>query len=446
MKITFLITLPILLSCLLPAQKLEYDGMRYRGEAVKEYKISDKGTLVMEKIRGDIKIVGEARNSVLVTEQYRINAYSEKEAQKILQNYRAKYLQKGSSLIIEGSDESRRFQNDFFIQIPTRFNLEVDAEGGDIVTETINGTIAIRTAGGDIDIHESDGKITVHTSGGDIAIRDSKAEIRANTSGGDVVLNRIIGDTYAKTSGGDITIKNLEGDGEVKTSGGDIYIVGIQGKYFSGSTSGGDIGADDINAEATLNTSGGDVAVGRINYHARLHSSGGDIEVEEVNGYLDASTSGGDIDIGRVRGECVLHTSGGDIEVSLVENEIRATTSGGDIYMAEAYGAIHASTSGGDIEVNKLLGKSLTDHTVDLTSSGGDIILSIPNEIRADIFAQITVYDKWERCEIRSDFPLDIEKESHGSKLIITGTGRINGGGDDITLKTSGGNININRE
>lgn len=435
-----------LLSCLLPAQKLEYDGMRYRGESVKEYNIADKGTLVMKRIRGDIKISGEARNRVTVTEQYRINAYSEKEAEKILQNCRAKYIQKGNSLIIEGSDDSRRFQNDFFIQIPTSFNLEIDAQGGDIVTETVKGIVTIHTAGGDIDIHESDGKITANTSGGDITIRDSKAEIHATTSGGDVILNQIIGDMYAKSSGGDISVKNSQGDGEVKTSGGDIYLVEIQGKYFSGSTSGGDIVADEINAETTLNTSGGDVTVGRIHSHARLHTSGGDIDVEEINGYLDASTSGGDIDVGRVLGECALHTSGGDIEVRLVENKIRATTSGGDIYLAEVYGAIYSRTSGGSIEVNKRLGKSLADHTVDLASSGGDIILSIPQDLQADIFAQITIYNKWDRNEIRSDFPLDIQKERRGSKLIITGKGRINGGGDDITLKTSGGNIGIHRQ
>ncbi|MGC9363066.1 MAG: DUF4097 family beta strand repeat-containing protein [Fidelibacterota bacterium] len=410
MKINRLILILILLYCQLPAQKLEYDGMRYHGESVKEYNISEKGSLVMKKIRGDIKIVGAARNNVTVTERFRINTYSEKEAEKILRAYRAKYIQKGDVLTIEGGDNFRRYQNDFTIQVPNNFNLNIDVIGGDIVTETVNGIIEIRTSGGDIDILETAGKLTVNTSGGDISIRDCRAEIRAITSGGDVVLNQISGNTYAKTSGGDITVKKLIGDGEIKTSGGDIYIAGVRGKFFKGSTSGGDIGADDIDAELTLNT------------------------------------SGGDIDIGRVSGECTLNTSGGDIEVRMAEEKIQATTSGGDIYISEVYGAVYGRTSGGDIEVNKLLRKSLPNHKIDLASSGGDISLTIPDYMKADIFAQITVYDKWDRCEIRSDFPLDIQKESRGSKLIITGEGRINGGGDDITLKTSGGNIDIRRQ
>ncbi|HDP67056.1 MAG TPA: hypothetical protein ENN20_00985 [Candidatus Marinimicrobia bacterium] len=446
MKIYRQILLLIPLCSLLPAQKLEYDGMRYHGESVKEYNISEKGSLVMKKIRGDIKIVGAARDNVTVTEHFRINTYSEKEAEKILRTHRAKYIQKGNVLTIEGGDNFRRYQNDFTIQVPTNFNLNIDVVGGDIVTETVNGIVEVHTSGGDIDILETTGKLTVNTSGGDISIRESGAEIRAITSGGDIVLNKISGNLFAKTSGGDITVKQLTGDGEIKTSGGDIYITGIKGSFFRGSTSGGDIGGDDIDAELTLNTSGGDITLGKANSRARLETSGGDIDVKEINGNLAATTSGGDIEIGRVSGECILKTSGGNIEVRLAEDKIHATTSGGDIYMSEVYGAVYGRTSGGDIEVNKLLKKSLPSHNVDLASSGGDIALKIPDYMKADIFAQITVYDKWDRCEIRSDFPLDIQKESRGSKLIITGKGRINGGGDDITLKTSGGNIGIRHQ
>jgi DUF4097 and DUF4098 domain-containing protein YvlB len=126
-------------------------------------------------------------------------------------------------------------------------------------------------------------------------------------------------------------------------------------------------------------------------------------------------------------------------------DNVRATTSGGDIYMSSVYGAVYAHTSGGDVELHKEQQKSSKDNSIDLSSSGGDIYLSVPDDMKADIFAQIIVYDKWDKNEIRSDFPLEITEEQRGSKLIITGKGKINGGGDEITLKTSGGDIKINR-
>ncbi len=434
-----------LISLQLYAEKFDYDGMRYRGETVKEYAISEKGTLLMKEIHGDIKIIGEARNNILVTERYSINAYSESSAEKIYQEYRAKYILKGNTLIVEGQEDSKRYHSDFLVQVPANFNLDINASGGDLVAEKISGTVEMHTSGGDIDILEIQGNLNINTSGGDINIRKSGEDINAGTSGGDVVCDGIVGKLYAKTSGGDITVEDLQGDGEIRTSGGDIYISHIKGKRFDGSTSGGDIGADYIDADLKLNTSGGDIVIGKTASHVRLHTSGGDIDVEEVGGNLDASTSGGDITVEKVKGTCTVNTSGGDIDLGLAMDNVRATTSGGDIYMSNVYGAVFAHTSGGDIELHKELHKSSKDNTIDLGSSGGDIYLSIPDNIKADIFAQIIVYNKWDKNEIRSDFPLDITQEQRGSKLIITGKGSVNGGGDDITLKTSGGDIKISR-
>lgn len=445
MKTKLLLVTLALFSAHLFAEKFDFDGMRYRGKTVKEYKVAEKGSLIMENIRGDIKITGEARNTIQVIEKYSINAYSESDAEKIFREYRAKYILKGNTLIIEGEDNSRRYQSNFTIQVPSNFDLDISASGGDIVAETVGGNIEINTSGGDIDLLDTKGEIDVKTSGGDINIREAEANISAVTSGGDITLNRISGLLYSKTSGGDVTVKYFAGEGKVKSSGGDIYVSHIKGKRFEGSTSGGDIGADDILTDINLSTSGGDISVGQATSDVWLHTSGGDIDIDEVEGNLEASTSGGDIDVNRVGGYCILSTSGGDIEVGLALDKVRARTSGGDIYMPAVVGAVYAHTSGGDIEIQKKMDKSVKNNAIDLSTSGGNIFLSLPDNIKADVFAQITVYNKWDKSEIRSDFPLDISKEKRGSKLIITGRGRINGGGDEITLKTSGGNINLDR-
>jgi len=100
MKTKYIIFLSTLLSVSLSAQKIEFDGMRYRGEVVKEYNVSEKGSLVMDNIRGDVQITGEARNTIQVREKFSINAYSESDAEKIYNDYRAKYILKGNSLTL----------------------------------------------------------------------------------------------------------------------------------------------------------------------------------------------------------------------------------------------------------------------------------------------------------------------------------------------------------
>jgi DUF4097 and DUF4098 domain-containing protein YvlB len=427
------------------AQQLEYDGKYYRGEIQKEYDIPESGSLNMKNINGDVKIVGETRNNISVTERYRISAYSEASAQNIYDDSHSKYIYKGKTLTIEGTSGSRRYQSNFLVRVPTKFNLDVQASGGDIVTETVSGQIDLRTSGGDIDVVDLNGKIDLHTSGGDLTIRQCRKDLLANTSGGDISINKFSGQIQAKTSGGDISLENLDGNGEVKTSGGDIYLNKIKGEHFSATTSGGDIGADYINTDLELNTSGGDINVGQSHANLWLHTSGGDIQIDEVEGNLEANTSGGDISVQYVKGGAILHTSGGDIELERALKNVKATTSGGDIVLSYVTGSVYARTSGGDIELEKHLEKANKDNSIDLASSGGDISIAIPDNMPADIFARITIYHKWDNNQIRTDFPLTVNREIKDSKVVITGQGSINGGGDSINLETSDGDIIIHK-
>jgi len=446
MKLNNLLLIFILIAAVdATAQQFEYDGKYYRGEIKKKYDIPENGLLNMKNINGDVKIVGETRNNILVTERYRISAYSDASAQSIFNDSHTKYIFKGKTLIIEGASGSRRYQSNFLIQIPAKFNLDVQASGGDLVTETVSGQINLRTSGGDIDIVDLNGKIDIYTSGGDLTIRQCRKDLNATTSGGDISINKFSGQLQAKTSGGDINIENLDGNGEIKTSGGDIYLTKIKGDRFNATTSGGDIGADYIDTQLELSTSGGDINIGQARANAWLHTSGGDIQIDEVSGNLEANTSGGDISVKYVKGTAVLHTSGGDIEIERALNNVKATTSGGDIILSYVTGSVYARTSGGDIELEKHLEKTNKDNSIDLASSGGDIAIAIPDNMPADIYAKITIYNKWDNNQIRSDFPIAITREVKDSKVVITGQGRINGGGDAINLETSSGDIIIHK-
>ncbi len=446
MKLNNLLLIFILIAAVdATAQQFEYDGKYYRGEIKKKYDIPENGLLNMKNINGDVKIVGETRNDILVTERYRISAYSEASARNIFDDSHTKYIFKGKTLIIEGASGSRRYQSNFLIQIPAKFNLDVQASGGDLVTETVSGQINLRTSGGDIDIVDLNGKIDIYTSGGDLTIRQCRKDLNATTSGGNICINKFSGQLQAKTSGGDINIENLDGNGEIKTSGGDIYLTKIKGDRFNATTSGGDIGADYIDTQLELSTSGGDINIGQARANAWLHTSGGDIQIDEVSGNLEANTSGGDISVKYVKGAAILHTSGGDIELERALNNVKATTSGGDINLSYVTGSVYARTSGGNIELEKHLEKTTKDNSIDLASSGGDIAITIPNNMPADIFAKITIYNKWDNNQIRTDFPITVTREVKGSRVIITGKGSINGGGDPINLETSGGDIIIHK-
>jgi DUF4097 and DUF4098 domain-containing protein YvlB len=119
-------------------------------------------------------------------------------------------------------------------------------------------------------------------------------------------------------------------------------------------TGGGSVKLRDTIGSATLRTSGGSIAVNDVNGNLELRTSGGGIHAETIRGDVDASTSGGDVRLLQIDGRIKGHTSGGSVRCSLVGSNrgISLTTSGGAIELTlprAATGNVEATTSGGGI-------------------------------------------------------------------------------------------------
>jgi DUF4097 and DUF4098 domain-containing protein YvlB len=157
-------------------------------------------------------------------------------------------------------------------------------------------------------------------------------------------------------------------------------------------TGGGSIDLKDTAGTVKLNTSGGDVTARNVNGTVRLRTSGGQITADNVQGDVDANTSGGDVRLLNIDGSIKGHTSGGTVRVSLkgVNRGISATTSGGDVELILPRG---------------------TAGNVSATTSGGNVTTDIP---------VTTTVVKEGRLE-----------------------GTLNGGGQPIEARTSGGNIRL---
>ena len=435
----------VLISYVGAQTQMKFDGMRYSGEISRSFDVKDAGDLTIRDISGSVSVVGEARRDVQIIERFRINSYSESGAEKILQNEKARFVQKGNTIIVEGQRHSRRYSSDFIIKTPQRFNLDIKTSGGDLDIESITGANKLGTSGGDIEMDLIVGDVEAHTSGGDISINESKGDLSVSTSGGDITLKQVRGNIQAETSGGDIVLRQIKGKTTVSTSGGDINVVDLEGDRLEATTSGGDIGADEIRGNTRLHTSGGNIVVGKIEGSLDAMTSGGNIEIKEVFHSLNAHTSGGNIRVGLVAEDCRLVTSGGNIEVAVARNAMSAKTSGGDIIISRALGAVKAETSGGDIEVFKYLNGRSTDQSITMSSSGGDLILYLPSEARVTIDATILLNRFGGDYEIRSDFPLKINREEKGSRIYLTGAGKLNGGGARVSMQTTEGDIRIKR-
>lgn len=215
--------------------------------------------------------------------------------------------------------------------------------------------------------------------------------------------------TELNTSGGGIKMANLEGDLKFTTSGGGLDLIGLRGNV-RGRTSGGGIKIKDSEDNIDLTTSGGGIEALNVAGTVRLTTSGGGISLGNMYGSIRATTSGGSVRVDGVEGELFTSTSGGSISLDAIRGSVKANTSGG---------GIHADiTEVGDFLV--------------LHSSGGNIDVDMPFNKGMDLDI------KGNRVSIKE------YKNFNGSFDKDRVSGTVNGGGVEVKISTSSGNVYIN--
>ena len=199
------------------------------------------------------------------------------------------------------------------------------------------------------------------------------------------------------TTSSDVSVTNLTGDVRVGTSDGSLCFTNITGEVW-GHTSGGSVEAVNVTGDVQVRTSGGSLRFGAIQGFISGRTSGGSIKAVDCSGGTDVRTSGGRIWLGNIGRNVTARTSGDSIQAAMTsqpESECSLRTSGGEInftLIPDVAVDLEAKTSGGRVS---------TDFAVESVIQG-----KVPQN----------------RLE-----------------------GRINGGGPLLKLRTSGGNIHLQK-
>jgi DUF4097 and DUF4098 domain-containing protein YvlB len=182
-----------------------------------------------------------------------------------------------------------------------------------------------------------------------------------------------------------------------------------------------------------LQTSGGWIKIADLEGNAVCETSGGSLDFGHIKGTVDGHTSGGAIQVAGCEGTLDVETSGGSISVGSTKGDIRANTSGGSISIDETYGSVQAETSGGSISAH-FNQNPLKDCF--LETSGGWITVSGPNDLHVDLDAETS------GGHIYTAFPVTLSGEINPQSMLA----KINGGGPRLHLRTSGGNIRVEKK
>ncbi len=174
------------------------------------------------------------------------------------------------------------------------------------------------------------------------------------------------------------------------------------------------------------------VTVPRV-YDTDLRTSGGSISVDNVQGETRSKTSGGSLHFDLIAGNIWGRTSGGSIRIENAGGEVDAHTSGGSITVEEVLGAIKADTSGGSVTAT-ITQQPQSDCS--LTTSGGGITVYLAEEIAADLNARSS------GGRVTTEFPVTVQGEVRKNEI----QAKLNGGGPELYLRTSGGSVHIKKK
>ena len=173
----------------------------YDKKITKSFDLKDGGTLHVDTDLGDLKIVGRRGDKLEAVvylrgdedeiEKFDVSFEEEKDGLRISARYR---------------DRLRRYQYDrdihvrIELEIPKKYNLDLETSGGDIALRNISGMITGETSGGDIIMDNLTGEMRMETSGGVIHMEKLEGSVYTETSGGDIRGTGIKGKTHASTS------------------------------------------------------------------------------------------------------------------------------------------------------------------------------------------------------------------------------------------------------
>lgn len=203
----------------------------------------------------------------------------------------------------------------------------------------------------------------------------------------------------------------------------------------------GNVLVGEVRGDARIRTGAGEVKLGNVHGDTIVVSHGGPLEFGDLTGPVRAETKAGDITVRVARAGGTLTTGGGIIRVFYAHGALTMRSGGGDIFVRQASGPISAETRSGDITIN--FEAAVQGLPVEARTGEGNVLLNVSPQFAADIEAIVMTSDE-EANSIASEFPdVTIQRDRVGGRTRIRATGKVNGGGQRVSLYAEEGNIHI---
>jgi len=188
------------------------------------------------------------------------------------------------------------------------------------------------------------------------------------------------------------------------------------------------------NADLQIDTGDGSVETQPLSGHVKIHTGDGSVRVQAVDGSVDIDTGDGSITVEGAKGDIRLHTGDGHIEARNLDGSVDATSGDGHIKIDGRLDALNVKTGDGSIDARVEPGSKLTGGW-SIRTGDGSVDVVLPADLRANIDASTN------DGHISLAIPVTVEGTFSNSQI----HGKMNGGGQALTIHTGDGSIRLSK-
>jgi len=181
-------------------------------------------------------------------------------------------------------------------------------------------------------------------------------------------------------------------------------------------------------------TGDGSVEASAINGKVSVYTGDGSVRANTLTGTIDLHTNDGSITVDTLKGDMRLHTGDGSIEARQLDGKLDADSGDGHLRIAGRFDALNIRTGDGSVETQVLPGSKMAT-SWNVKTGDGSVDLALPGDFQVNIDASTG------DGHISVGLPVTIEGTFSNSQL----HGKMNGGGQSLTIHTGDGSIRLSK-
>jgi DUF4097 and DUF4098 domain-containing protein YvlB len=187
-------------------------------------------------------------------------------------------------------------------------------------------------------------------------------------------------------------------------------------------------------ADLQIDTGDGSVETQPVKGRVKVHTGDGSVHVQAVDGSVDIDTGDGSITLEGAKGDIRLHTGDGRIEARNLDGRVDANSGDGHIKIDGRLDALDVKTGDGSIDARVEPGSKLSSGW-SIRTGDGSVDLVLPADLQTNIDASTN------NGHISMGIPVTVEGTFSNSQI----HGKMNGGGQSLTIHTGDGSIRLSK-